>query len=55
VGIQYRSGIYFTGEEDKAAIEAIPAKAQSSFQKPLAVEARRLEHFFLQKSGISAI
>ena len=46
VGTQYRTGIYYTDEADKAIIENILAKEQTKHDKPIAIEVEPLKHFY---------
>ena len=45
-GIQYRSGIYYTKEEDREKIQGALARLQTNYRQPLAVECLPLENFF---------
>lgn len=45
VGTQYRSGIYYQDSADVSIIERSLAQLQSRYDKPIAVEARRLTSF----------
>lgn len=47
VGSQYRTGIYYTREADKNILEAVMAGIQKNHAKPLAVELRPLERYYL--------
>ena len=46
VGTQYRTGVYYTDETDLPAIERELAKLQKRYDRPLAVEIKRLENFY---------
>lgn len=46
VGIQYRTGIYYTDPQDEPVVTAALAQLQTQFAKPLAVENKMLEHYF---------
>lgn len=46
VGTQYRTGIYYTDEADKAIIENILAKEQTKHDKPIAIEVEPLRQFY---------
>lgn len=46
VGIQYRTGIYYTDPADKAIIEASLAALQKKIGKPIAIEVAPLKQFF---------
>lgn len=46
VGTQYRTGIYYTDEADKATIDNVLAKEQTKHNKPIAIENEPLKHFF---------
>ena len=46
VGIQYRTGIYYTDESDVAEIKAVCAKEQDRLGAQLAVEIKSLRNFF---------
>lgn len=46
VGTQYRTGIYYTDEADKAIIENILAKEQTKHDKPIAIEVEPLKQFY---------
>lgn len=46
IGHQYRTGIYYTSQEDKPVIEASLAKLQEKYEKPLAIEALPLQNFY---------
>ena len=47
VGSQYRTGIYFTSEADKASAEAVMVEVQKKYSKPLAVELVPLKSYYL--------
>lgn len=44
-GVQYRSGIYFTNEEDGKIIQDSISELQKEFDLPIAIEIRPLNHF----------
>lgn len=46
VGTQYRTGIYYTDEAEKAIIENVLAKEQTKHDKPIAIEVEPLRHFY---------
>ena len=46
IGVQYRTGIYYTDEAERETVEASLAALQERCDKPLAVEARPLENFY---------
>ena len=46
VGIQYRTGIYYTDPSQKEVIEASLAGLQKKYSQPLAVEALPLSNFY---------
>ena len=46
VGTQYRSGIYYTDNNDKKVIDNILKKEQTKHDKPIAIEVLPLKHFF---------
>ena len=46
VGIQYRTGIYYTDEMDLPEIKNFYDKKQEEIGSPLAVELKPLENFF---------
>jgi peptide methionine sulfoxide reductase msrA/msrB len=45
-GVQYRTGIYYTDDDDRPVIAASVAALQEKLGKPVAVEAGPLENFF---------
>lgn len=45
-GSQYRSGVYYTDEAEKAIIEAALVNEQSRYRKPIVVENQPLRQFF---------
>ena len=45
-GHQYRTGVYFTDEEDETIISESLAQLERKVGEPLAVEACPLEHFY---------
>ena len=46
IGEQYRSGIYYTDEADRAVISAAIEREQKKFSLPVVVENKALEHFY---------
>ena len=46
IGEQYRSGIYYTDEADRAVIAAAIEREQKKFSLPVVVENKALEHFY---------
>ena len=46
VGVQYRTGIYYTDPAQKPIIEASLAQLQARYAQPIAVEALPLTHFY---------
>ncbi len=46
IGIQYRTGIYYTEDSQLTEIETVCRLESEKIGKPLAVEVRRLENFF---------
>ena len=47
VGIQYRSGVYYTDEAEKEIIEKILEKEQKKYDEKIVVEVKKLENFYL--------
>ena len=45
-GTQYRTGVYYTNEEDKTIIEKVLATEQTKYDKPIAIEVLPLQQFF---------
>lgn len=45
-GSQYRTGIYYETEDDKAAIEAYIDSIRSNYAKPIMTEVKPLENFW---------
>ncbi len=45
IGHQYRTGIYYTEEEDKEIIEEALRKLQENYEKPVLTEVLKLENF----------
>ena len=45
-GIQYRTGIYYTDEEDLPELKACYAKEQEKYSHPMEVELQPLENFY---------
>lgn len=50
VGLQYRTGIYYTEEGDKEEIEAFIQERQKEIQAPIVVEREALRHYILAES-----
>lgn len=46
-GSQYRTGIYYTNDEDREKIEKFIKDEQKKFQKPIAVEIEKLKNFVI--------
>ena len=46
VGTQYRTGIYFTNEEDLTVIKESAAQEAKKYNKPLVTEIERLSNFY---------
>ena len=46
VGVQYRTGIYYTDPAQKDVIEGSLARLQQQYTQPLAVEAQPLDNFY---------
>ena len=46
-GSQYRTGIYYVQETDKPVLQAVMDAEQKKYTKPLAVELRPLDNYFL--------
>ena len=47
IGTQYRTGIYYSDEADKAELEALMAEEQAKHSRPLAVELLPLKSYWL--------
>jgi len=45
VGTQYRTGIYYSDEEDKTVIERAVAREQEKYKAPIVTEVRKLENY----------
>ena len=45
-GVQYRTGVYYTRDEDAAVIEEALSKLQQRYAQPLAIEAAPLVNFY---------
>lgn len=45
-GLQYRTGIYFTEEQDRAPLQAVVNEIQKRYSKKLAVELEPLKNFY---------
>lgn len=46
-GVQYRSGIYYTDQEDKAVIDAALKRVQAQYKQKVVVEHEALDNFYL--------
>lgn len=46
-GTQYRTGIYYTNEEDHSIVKALLKKEQEKYDKPIVIEVEPLEHYYL--------
>lgn len=46
-GVQYRSGVYYTAEEEKSVIEKVLSGEQKKYDKDIVVEVLPLEHFYM--------
>ncbi len=49
-GTQYRTGIYYTNEQDRAVIEQFVAKEQEKYDKIIVTEVQSLQGFYLAES-----
>ena len=47
VGSQYRTGIYYVDESDRERIEDSIKELQKKYEKPIAIEVKPLEQYFL--------
>ena len=47
VGTQYRTGIYYINEEDKAVIDKSIQELQKKYDKPIAIEVLPLKNYYL--------
>lgn len=47
VGVQYRTGIYYVDESDKAILERVMAEVQKQYDKPIVVELLPLTNYYL--------
>jgi peptide methionine sulfoxide reductase msrA/msrB len=47
VGTQYRTGIYYQDEADKAVIQAVIEQEQKKYNKPIVTEVKPLSNYFL--------
>lgn len=45
-GSQYRSGIYYTDNDDKKIIDKVLENAQTKYDKPIAIEVQTLKQFY---------
>ena len=50
VGTQYRSGVYFSDSADEEIIRGSIALLQESYNEPVVIEVKPLEHFYYQES-----
>ena len=46
VGTRYRTGVYYTSEEQLPVLKKVFAKQQAKYTEPLAVELEPLKHFY---------
>ena len=46
IGVQYRTGIYYTEPAEAERVKLSLARLQEAYREPLAVECRPLEHFY---------
>ncbi len=46
-GVQYRSGVYYTDNDDKAVIEAALKRVQSQYKQKVVVENEALDNFYV--------
>lgn len=46
-GIQYRSGVYYTADSEKAVVEAVIAKEQEKYNKKIVTEVLPLQNFYM--------
>jgi len=47
IGSQYRTGIYYVDPEDESIIRAAVSKLQEKYEKPIAIEIKPLENYYL--------
>ena len=47
IGSQYRTGMYYRSEEDRAVLESVMAEVAKKYKKPLAVELLPLKNYYL--------
>lgn len=47
VGVQYRTGIYYVKEEEKALIQEVFLQEQENYEKPIVTEVLPLDNFYL--------
>jgi peptide methionine sulfoxide reductase msrA/msrB len=47
IGTQYRTGIYYRNEADKAIIESFIAMEQQKYKQPIAAEVKSLKNYYL--------
>jgi len=47
IGSQYRTGIYYVDPEDESIIRAAVSKLQEKYDKPIAIEVKPLENYYL--------
>ena len=46
-GIQYRTGMYYSDENDKAVIERVLLKEAEKYEDPIVIEVEKLKHYYL--------
>lgn len=46
MGVQYRTGIYYTSEADAMAIQKVLDKAQTNYSKPIQIEVKPLDNYY---------
>lgn len=46
IGTQYRTGIYYTAEEDEKVIRQVMAEEQQKYKAPIVTEVKKLEHYY---------
>ena len=47
IGTQYRTGIYYTNEDQKKVIESVVAEVQKSYESPVLTEIMPIENFYI--------
>lgn len=50
IGSQYRTGIYYTQEQDRATLAAVMTQVQARYNQPLAVELLPLTNYYLAEN-----